>query len=147
MTTSDRPTPPRRSLSNGRFLFACGCGLVAVGVMWLVFTLAGQPNTAAGALVGGASIIGLAVVVRSRAKRRGSADSAFGRTLLGTADERDNTILTASLAWVGLAAFLANSIGLAALALGADGSTVIGATEVLLIAVLVGASVLQSRRL
>ncbi|KQR10509.1 hypothetical protein [Cellulomonas sp. Leaf334] len=136
-----------RSLSDARFLVALGCGLVAVGVMWLVFTLAGQPDTATGALVGGLAVTALAVVVRWRAQRRGpSADGGFGRILLGTADERDNAILTASLAWVGLAAFLANAIGLAAVALGADGSTVIGAIEAFLIAVLVGAFVAQSRR-
>ena len=47
---------------------------------------------------------------------------------------------------MGLTAFLANAIGLAAVALGADGSTVIGAIEALLIAVLVGAFVVLSRR-
>jgi len=143
MTTSD----PRRSLSDRRFLVAFGCGLVAVGIMWLVFTLAGQPDTAAGALVGGLAVTVLAIVVRWRAKRRGpSVDGGFSRVLLGTADERDNTILTASLAWVGLVAFGANAIGLAAVALGADGATVIGAIEAVLIAVLVGAFILLSRR-
>ena len=136
-----------RSLSDGRFLVACAFGLVAVGALSLVFTLAGQPDTAAGALVGGGAVIVLAVVVRWRARRRGpSSDGGFSRTLLGTTDERDKAILTASLAWVGLTAFLANAIGLAAVALGADGSTVIGAIEALLIAVLVGAFVWLSRR-
>ena len=136
-----------RSLSDGRFLVACAFGLVAVGALSLVFTLAGQPDTAAGALVGGGAVIVLAVVVRWRPRRRGpSSDGGFSRTLLGTTDERDKAILTASLAWVGLTAFLANAIGLAAVALGADGSTVIGAIEALLIAVLVGAFVVLSRR-
>ena len=80
----------------------------------------------------------LAVVVRWRASaeaRRPTVGSAA--TLLGTADERDKaTTITASLAWVGLAAFLANVIGLAAVALGADGFLVIGAVEAVLIAVL-----------
>jgi hypothetical protein len=143
MTTSE----PRRSLSDTRFLVAFGCGLLAVGILWLVFTLAGQPDTAAGALVGGLAVTVLAIVVRWRAKRRGpSADGGFSRILLGTADERDNTILTSSLAWVGLVAFGANAAGLVAVALGADGSTVIGAIEALLIVVLVGAFILQSRR-
>ena len=137
----------QRSLSDGRFLVAFACGLVAVGILCLVFVLAGQPDTAAGALVGGLAVTGLALVVRWRAKRRGpTADGGFGRTLLGTTDERDKAILTGSLAWVGLTAFLANAIGLAAVALGADGSTVIGAIEALLIAVLVGAFILLSRR-
>jgi hypothetical protein len=138
----------RRSLSDGRFLVAIGCGLVAVGVLWLVFTLAGQPSTAAGALVGGLAVSALAVVVRWRAKRRGpSVDGGFSRTLLGTSDERDDRILTAALAWVGLTAFGANAVGLAAVALGADGSTVIGAIEAVLIVVLVGVYVAQSRRI
>ena len=141
-------TPERqRSLSDGRFLVAIGCGLVAVGLLWLAFTLAGQPDTAAGALVGGGAVIALAVVLRWRARRRGSsADGSVSRALLGTADERDKAIGTAALACVGLAAFLANAVGLAAVALGADGSTVIGAIQATLIAVLVGASVLLHRR-
>jgi len=151
MTTSDHPdgrTPPRGRLSDARFLVAIGGGLVAVGILWLVFTLAGQPSTAAGALVGGVAVSVLAVAVRWQAKRRDpSADGGFSRALLGTSDERDNTILTAALAWVGLSAFGANAIGLVAVALGADGSTVIGAIEAVLIAVLVGAYVLQSRRI
>jgi hypothetical protein len=98
--------------------------------------------------VGGVTVIALAVVVRWRARRRGpAADGGLSRTLLGTADERDKTILTASLAWVGIAAFLANGIALAALALGADGATVIGAVQAALIAVLVGVFLLLSRRL
>lgn len=151
MTTSEPESTrrtPQRTLSDRRFLVACACGLVAVGVLWLVFTLAGQSDTAAGALVGGVAVIALAAVVRWRARRRGpSADGGFGRTVLGTADERDRTILTASLAWVGLAAFLANALGLAAVALGADGSTVIGAIEAALLVVLVTAFLVLSRRL
>jgi len=69
---------PHRSLSDARFLVAFGCGLVAVGVLWVVFTLAGQPDTAAGALVGGLAVTVLAIVVRWRAKRRGpSADGGW----------------------------------------------------------------------
>ena len=127
MTTSEpdrtRTAAPYRSPTAASSL-SCAAALVAVGLLWLTFTLAGQPDTAAGALVGGAVVVALAVVVRWRARRRGAAaDGGFGRTLLGAADERDKTILTASLAWVGLAAFLANAVGLAAVALGADGST------------------------
>jgi hypothetical protein len=149
MTTSEPGRPaPQRTLSDRRFLLACAFGLAAVGLLWLVFTLAGQSDTAAGALVGGGGVIAVAIVVRWRARRRGpSADGGFSRTLLGTSDERDKAILTASLAWVGLAAFLANAIGLAAVALGADGSTVIGAIEAVLIAVLIGAFMTLSRRL
>ncbi|MEZ0447291.1 hypothetical protein [Cellulomonas sp. ICMP 17802] len=151
MTTSepDRPvrTPPR-TLSDRRFLVACACGLTAVGLLWLTFTLAGQSDTAAGALVGGGGILAAAAVVRWRARRRGSSpDGGVSRTVLGTADERDKTILTASLAWVGLAALLANAVGLAAVALGADASTVIGAIEAALLAVLVAALLVLSRRL
>jgi hypothetical protein len=150
MTTSehDRSAAPRTGLSDRRFLLACGAGLVAAGLLWLAFTVAGQPDTAAGALVGGGGVVALAAAVRWRARRRGAAaDGGFSRTLLGTADERDKAISTASFAYVGLAAFLANAIGLAAVALGADASTVIGAIEVVLIAVLVGASVVLARRL
>ena len=147
MTTSDRPGR-RTTLSDTRFLVAIGCALVAVGLLWLAFTLAGQPSTAAGALVGGLAVAALAAIVRWRAKRRGPAvEGGFSRALLGTSDERDNTILTAALAWVGLTAFGANAIGLAAVALGVDGSTVVGAIEATLIAVLVGAYVLLSRRI
>ena len=150
MTTSepDRPRSPRRTLSTRHFLVACAAGAVAVGALWLAFTLAGQPDTAAGALVGGGGVIILMVVVRWRAQRAGrSSDTGLGRTLLGTADERDKTIFTSSLAYVGLTAVLANAAGLAAVALGADGSTVLGAIGCLLLAVMVGTSLVLSRRL
>ena len=150
MTTSEpgRPTRQTRALSDRRFLASCGAALVAVGLRWLAFTLAGQPDTAAGALVGGGLVVAVALAIRWRARRRGaSPEGGVGRALLGTADERDKTIQTASLAWVGLAAFLANAIGLAAVALGADGSTVIGAIEATLLVVLVVAHVVLSRRL
>jgi hypothetical protein len=151
MTTSEphlSPPPPRPSASPRRFLLMCACALVAVGVVWLVFTLAGQADTAAGAVVGGGVVVVLAVVVRWRALRVGpSGVGSAGRALLGATDERDNVILSASLAWVGVAAFVANAVGLVAVALGADGSTVIGAIEVALIGVLVAAFVVLSRRL
>ena len=149
MTTSEpqRTTRQPRTVSDRRFFLSCAAALVAVGLLWLTFTLAGEPDTAAGALVGGALVVAVAVVVRWRARRRGTADGGFGRTLLGAADERDKAILTASLAWVGLAAFLANAVGLAAVALGADGSTVIGAIEAVLLVVLVAALLTLSRRL
>jgi len=148
MTTSEpqRTTRQPRTVSDRRFFLSCAAALVAVGLLWLTFTLAGEPDTAAGALVGGALVVAVAAVVRWRARRRG-ADGGFGRTLLGAADERDKAILTASLAWVGLAAFLANAVGLAAVALGADGSTVIGAIEAVLLVVLVAALLTLSRRL
>jgi hypothetical protein len=150
MTTSesDRTHAPRRTLSTTRFLVACAAGLVAVGALWLAFTLAGEPDTAAGALVGGAGVIGLMAVVRWRALRKGSLpDTGFGRSLVGAADERDTTIFSSSLAYVGIAAFLANAAGMAAVALGADGSMVLGAIELILLAVLVGSSIVLSRRI
>ena len=150
MTTSEPDSTPRqpRTISDRRFFFSCAAALLAVGLLWLTFTLAGEPDTAAGALVGGGLVVAVAVVVRWRARRRGAAaDGGFGRTLLGAADERDKAILTASLAWVALAAFLANAVGLAAVALGADGSTVIGAIEAVLLVVLVAALLTLSRRL
>ncbi|MBO3084820.1 hypothetical protein [Cellulomonas fengjieae] len=146
MTT---PEPrARRTLSTGRLLVAGTAAVLAVGALWLAFTLAGEPDTAAGALVGGGGFIVLMAVLRWRAARQGpSSASGFGRALLGTADERDKTIFSSSLAYVGLAAFLANAVGMAAVALGADGATVIGAIEWLLLAVLVGSSIVLSRRL
>jgi len=150
MTTSEPDSTPRqpRTISDRRFFLSCAAALLAVGLLWLTFTLAGEPDTAAGALVGGGLVVAVAVVVRWRARRRGAAaDGGFGRTLMGAADERDKAILTASLAWVGLAAFLANAVGLAAVALGADGSTVIGAIEAVLLVVLVAALLTLSRRL
>jgi hypothetical protein len=110
--------------------------------------VAGEPDTAAGALVGGLTVAALAVVVRWRAKRRNPhTEGGLSRTLLGIADERDKTIFTSALAYVALVAFLANAAGLAAVALGVEGSTVIGAIEVLLIATLVVASLVLSRRI
>ncbi len=155
MTTSEpRPTTGRtalatgRTLSSRRFFLACALGLTAVGILWLVFTLAGQPDTAAGALVGGVLVLVLATVARWRASRRAPSEvGSASRTLVGIADERDKAILTAALAWVGLAAFLANAVGLAALAVGADASSVIGVIEAFLIAVLVAAFVVLARRL
>lgn len=149
MTTSegDRPRAPR-TLSTRRFLVSCASAVVAVGALWLAFTVAGEPDTAAGALVGGGGVIALLVTVRWRARRKGApADSGLGRTLLGTADERDKTIFSSSLAHVGLAALLANAAGMAAVALGADGAMVIGAIEWVLVAVLIGSSLVLSRRL
>jgi len=147
MTTSEPRPLPRRTLSTGRLLIGAGAGVLAVGALWLAFTLAGEPDTAAGALVGGGGVIVLMAVVRWRAARQGTATSGFGRALLGTADERDRTISSSSLAYVGIAAFLANAFGLAAVALGADGAMVIGAIEWFLLAVLVGSSMVLSRRL
>ena len=132
MTTSD-PTAarPAASLSDARFLVAFGCGLVAVSVLSARLHPRGsarhrrrRPRRRAGG------------DRRSRSSSAGapsaevrSVDGGFSRTLLGTADERDNAILTASLAWVGLTAFGANAVGLVAVAFGADGSTVVGAIE------------------
>jgi hypothetical protein len=150
MTTSepDRARVQRRILSTRRFLISCASAVVAVGALWLAFTVAGEPDTAAGALVGGGGVIALLVTVRWRARRTGApADSGLGRTLLGTADERDKTIFNSSLAYVGLAALLANAAGMAAVALGADGAMVIGAIEWVLVLVLLGSSLVLSRRL
>ncbi|WP_421732888.1 hypothetical protein [Cellulomonas sp.] len=149
MTASESDLPRvQPALTDGRFLLICASALVAVGALWLAFTLAGQPDTAAGALVGGGGVIALMVVVRWRARRRSSSSgSGLSRTLLGRADERDKAIFTSSLAYVGLAAFLVNAAGMAAVALGADGATVIGIIEYVLIAIFVGASVVLSRRL
>ena len=146
MTTSDsQRTPARRTLSDRNFVIACASGLVAVGLLALAFTRAGQPDTAAGALAGGGTVVVLAVVVRWLARRRGS-DGGFSRAVLGTVDERDKAILTEALSWVGYAAFLANTVAMAAVALGADGQSALGAVTFFLLAVLVGALVLLSRR-
>jgi hypothetical protein len=151
MTTSEPHGParaPQRTLSDHRFLLACTFGLLAVGALVLAFTLAGEVDTAAGALVGGVGVLALAAAVRWRARRRGpAADDGLGRTLLGTGDERDKAILTSSLSWVGVAALLINAVGLAAVALGADASSVIGIIEAALLAVLVTAFLVLSRRL
>jgi len=151
MTTSEPDLPittPRPAVSNQRFFLTCASALVAVGVVWLVFTLTGGADTAVGALVGGGAVVALAIVVRWRALRKGTTGGgSASRALLGTTDERDKVIVSASLAWVGLAAFVANAVGLIAVALGADGSTVIGAIEVALIGVLITAFVVLQRRL
>ena len=148
MTTSEARGPRApRTLSTRRFLVTCAGVVLALGALWLAFTIAGEPDTAAGVLVGGGGVIAALVVVRWRARRTGApADSGIGRTLLGTADERDRTIAGSALASVGIAAFLANAVGLAAVALGADAGTVIGAIMWLLLAVLVGTSLVMSRR-
>ena len=147
MTTSDpgRTPAPRRTLSERNFAIACASGLVAVSLLALAFTRAGQPDTAAGALAGGGTVVVLAVVVRWLARRRGS-DGGFSRAVLGTVDERDSAILTEALSWVGYAAFLGNTVGMVAVALGADGQSVLGAIALFLLAVLVGALVVLSHR-
>ena len=148
MTTSepDRPRTPR-TLTTRRFLIACAAGLAATGVLWLAFSLAGEPDTAAGAVTGGGGLIAVMALVRWRAQRKGTPDSGFSRALVGTADERDKLISVSSLAYVGITAFLANGLGTAAVALGADASMVFGAITYVLFAVLIGSNLVLSRRL
>ena len=88
-------------------------GVLVLGLAWAV-AAAGHPDTAAGVVTGGLTVVVVALAARVRTLRRSDRAGSLGRAAAGLADERDVRIHTASLAWVGIVSLLLSALASAA---------------------------------
>lgn len=138
-TTDQRRSPLRAAIP----LLAAGVAVVAISAYFLAI---GEPDTAAGAVVGGLPFLVLAGVALWRTWRRPGSSGTAGRTLSGQPDERDRAIVTGAFAWTGIAAVLAIGVATVAVTFGADPLLVLQLVMLVVYVVLVGAFVVLSRR-
>ncbi|WP_051274501.1 hypothetical protein [Cellulomonas sp. URHD0024] len=143
MSTSRDERRPRWSFTT---LIALVCAAVGLAVVWAILTAADEHDAASGALLGGGIALAFLGGAALRARRRPDTGGTTGRTMTGTADERDKAILRGALMWTGVTALVATTAAGVAITLGVDSVAVIASTQILLLAVLVGAFVVLSRR-
>lgn len=142
MTRRDRtPTQQRNA-----WLLGLLSGAVALVALSAVLAERAPDDTAAGALAGGLAVLLLACVARWRTVRRGRTASTAARIGGGVLDERDDHVLTRTLAVVGYVAVLASGIASAAVSVGADAATVVKALPFVLLATLGITFVVVDRR-
>ncbi len=93
-------------------------GAAVAGTLGLVLRQYGPGNMGNGMLIGGAAMLALIAVAAWRARTRPDRAGAIDRHFGGTADERDDAILTGALAVVGLIAVPLTGLAAVAMALG-----------------------------
>jgi len=142
MPTIDATSAPVRRTAWTIGLLA---GLVAVVGGYALLEPRAPGNVAAGFLGGGLSALALIALQRWRVLRR-SASGAAARWAAGEPDERDDAILTRALAVVGFAGIFGGSAAVVAMFAGVDAAVLLGALPAVLIAVLVVAFAVYSRR-
>jgi hypothetical protein len=122
------------------------CALAASLGLAAVLDLAGERDTAAGALTGGLVVVALILVARWRSTRDTTSAATASRVAGGQPDERDTQVLQRSFAVVGLCAMIASSLGLTLMFLGVEAETVLGSLPWVLIVTGVVAFVVIDRR-
>ncbi|WP_426594833.1 hypothetical protein ACPPVS_04535 [Cellulomonas sp. McL0617] len=133
----------RRPLRAAVPLLAAGLAVLALSAYFLAI---GEPDTAAGAVVGGLPFLVLAGVALWRSWRRPGSTGTASRTLAGQPDERDRAIVAGAFAWAGIAAVVAIGVATVAVTFGADPLAVLQLTMLVVYATLIGAFVVLSRR-
>ncbi|MBB2921172.1 hypothetical protein [Cellulomonas cellasea] len=142
MTRRDRTPAQQRTA----WLLGLLSGTVGLVALYAVLAARAPGDTAAGALTGGLTVLLLACVARWRTVRRGRTASTATRIGGGALDERDDHVLTRTLAVVGYVAILASGLASAAVMVGADAATVVRALPFALLGTLGITFVVVDRR-
>lgn len=142
MTRRDRtPTQQRHA-----WLVGLLSGAVATVALAAVVAGRGEQETAAGVLTGGGAVVLAACVARWRSVRRARTAGTAARIGGGALDERDDHVLTRTLAVVGWVAIVASGVASTAVVLGAEASTVVEAMPFVLLGTLAVTFVVVDRR-
>lgn len=142
MTRRDRTPAQQRNA----WLLGMLSGAVAMVALYAVLAGRAPGNAAEGALAGGALVLLAACVARWRTVRRARTAGTAARIGGGAFDERDDHVLTRTLAVVGTVAIVASGIASAAVMVGADATVVVGALPFVLLATLGITFVVVDRR-
>lgn len=106
----------------------------------------GPGDMGRGAAVGGGIALAGFAVAAWRAMRRPESTTSLDRAFTRTGDERDDAVLTAALAVVGIVSLPASAIATAAVAVGAPALPTLTILLYTLLAVAIVAYVVQARR-
>ena len=128
------------------WLLAVLSGAVAIVALYAVLAGRAPGDAAEGALAGGGSVLLAACVARWRTVRRARTAGTAARIGGGALDERDNHVLTRTLAVVGVVAIITSALASAAGMVGADATVVVGAVPFVLLAALGITFVVVDRR-
>lgn len=120
-------------------------GVVAVALGYVILAPRAPGNVAVGFLGGGVGVLLLLALDRLRVMR-GTETGSAARWAAASPDERDDRILTRSLAVVGYVGILASSVGAVAMFAGAGPGVVLGILPGLMLVTLVISFVVISRR-
>jgi peptidoglycan/LPS O-acetylase OafA/YrhL len=123
-----------------------GCAMAVIAPGALLLREHGPGHMWLGFLVGGTVALVGSLVAGWRTYRRPERATAADRAFAAGGDERDRSVLTRSLAVVGLLSLPLTSVACVAVAVDADALAVVGALTVALLAALVVAFIVYNRR-
>lgn len=142
MTRRDRtPTQQRNAWRVGMASSA-----VALVALYALLHDRAPGDSAAGALTGGGAVLLAACVARWRTVRRARTAGTAARIGGYALDERDDHVLTRTLAVVGGIAIVASALASTAVLLGADAEVVVGVLPLVLLGTLGVTFVVVDRR-
>ncbi|MGW6129634.1 hypothetical protein ACWFNE_06370 [Cellulomonas sp. NPDC055163] len=142
MTKRDRTPAQQRNA----WLLGVLSGAVALVALYALLAGRAPGDAAEGALAGGGFVLLAACVARWRTVRRARTAGTAARIGGGALDERDDHVLTRTLAVVGTVAIITSALASTAVMVGTDATVVVGALPFVLLATLGITFVVVDRR-
>lgn len=142
MTRRDRTPRQQRNA----WLLCMASGGVALVALYALLAERAPGDAAEGALTGGGLVLLGACVARWRTVRRARTAGTAARIGGAALDERDDHVLTRTLAVVGYVAITLSALASAAVLVGADATVVVGVVPFVLLATLAVTFVVIDRR-